>query len=268
MPGVPYEMKAKIVKTVVPFLKENFSLPLIMHANILTAGVGETILSERLKAFEKNKDKRIKLAYLPCMGKVRLRLTVKGNDKNELEKFLNEAKTEVIEAIKEFIYGFDDDMLEKNIGNLLLQKNLTLGTAESCTGGYVAHLVTSVPGSSAYFKGSIVSYANEVKEYLLKVSADTLKQFGAVSEQTVREMIAGALNELKTDVAIGISGVAGPTGGTPEKPVGTVFIGVGNKEKIIVKKLSFTNNRERNIQLSGVISLVMLRKFLLDQLND
>ena len=208
------------------------------------------------------------MAYLPGMGKVRLRLSVKGNDKDELEKMLQDAKAEVVEAIKEFIYGFDEDTLEKNIGELLKKNNFTLGTAESCTGGYVAHLITSVAGSSEYFKGSIVSYANEIKEDLLNVSHETLKQFGAVSEQTVREMISGALSNLKTDIAIGISGVAGPSGGTPEKPVGTVFIGVGNKDKIIVKKISLTNHRERNIQLSGVIALVMLRKFLLNQLND
>ena len=268
MPGVPYEMKAMIEKVVIPYLKENFTLPVIIHCNILTAGVGETVLSERLKEFEKNKDPQIKLAYLPNVGKVRLRLTTKGEDKSALEKIISHAKEEVVQAIGEFIYGFEDDTLEKNIGDLLVERGLSLGTAESCTGGYMAHLITSVSGSSAYYKGSIISYSNEIKKDILNVKPSTLQQFGAVSGETVREMVAGALEKLNVDIAIATSGVAGPTGGTSEKPVGTVFIGIGSKEKIIIKKLSFTNNRERNIQLSSVVALVMLRKFLLNRLND
>ncbi|HUM52351.1 MAG TPA: CinA family protein, partial [Chitinophagales bacterium] len=165
----------------------------------------------------------------------------------------------------EYIYGFDEDSFEEKIGELLIEKKLTIGTAESCTGGYIAHLITSVAGSSAYFKGSIVSYANEIKEDLLHVKNETLEEFGAVSEQTVSEMLTGALLQLKVDVAIAVSGVAGPNGGTAEKPVGTVFIGIATKDKQYIKKLSFTNNRERNIQLTSVVSLVMLRKFLMNQ---
>jgi nicotinamide-nucleotide amidase len=268
MPGVPYEMKAMVTDDVIPYLKINYNLPYIFHYSILTAGVGETQLADKLIEFEKNKDSRIKLAYLPNIGKVRLRLTIKGENKEELEAVIQQAKSEVLEAIGEYVYGFDDDLLEKNIGDLLLEKNLTVGIAESCTGGYLSHLITSVSGSSAYFKGSVISYSNEIKEGLLHVKDDTLNQFGAVSEQTVTEMVAGALKVLNVDVAIAVSGVAGPTGGTPEKPVGTVFIGVGTKENIIVKKLSFTNHRGRNIELSSVIALVMLRKFLLNQLKD
>lgn len=268
MPGVPYEMKGMIEDGVIPYLKETYDLPFIFHVNILTAGVGETQLADRLIEFEKNKDARIKLAYLPNIGKVRLRLTIKGNNKEELEDVINKAKNEVVACIEEYIYGFDEDSLEQNIGDLLLERKLTLGTAESCTGGYLAHLITSVSGSSAYYKGSIVSYANEVKQDLLGVKNETLEQFGAVSEQTVTEMLAGALSKLKTDIVIAVSGVAGPNGGSPEKPVGTVFIGIGTKEKLIIKKLSFTNHRERNIQLSAVVALVMLRKFLLNQLKD
>jgi nicotinamide-nucleotide amidase len=268
MPGVPYEMKGMITDFVIPYLKENYTLPFIVHCNILTAGVGETQLADRLINFEKNKDERIKLAYLPNIGKVRLRLTVKGENKNELNELITKAKTEVVNAIEEYIYGFDEELLEKNIGDLLLEKNFTLGVAESCTGGYLSHLITSVSGSSVYFKGSVISYSNEIKESILGVKTETLEQYGAVSEQTVTEMIKGALAVLKTDIAIAISGVAGPNGRTEEKPVGTVFIGVGTKDKTIVKKLSFTSHRDRNIQLSGVVALVILRKFLLNQLND
>lgn len=267
MPGVPYEMKAMITDTLMPYLQQHFQLPVILHRSILTAGVGETVLAERLRDFEATKDERVKLAYLPNVGKVRLRLTVKGNDRNQLKKLISEAETVVVNAIEEFIYGYEDDKLEQKIGDLLLDRKWTLGTAESCTGGYIAHLITSVSGSSNYFMGSIVSYSNEVKKEILGVKEETLIQYGAVSEQTVQEMITGALDVLRTDVVIAVSGVAGPSGGTAEKPVGTVCIGVGSKEKTIVKRLSFTNNRERNIQLTGVVSLVMLRKFLLNQLK-
>ena len=265
MPGVPYEMKSMITNSVIPYLQENFQLPTIIHKSILTAGVGETVLAENLKEFEKNKDARIKLAYLPNVGKVRLRLTIKGENKDELEAIISQAKNNVVNAISEYIYGFDEDSFEEKIGELLIEKKLTIGTAESCTGGYIAHLITSVSGSSTYFKGSIVSYANEIKEDLLHVKNETLEEFGAVSEQTVSEMLTGALQQLKVDVAIAVSGVAGPNGGTAEKPVGTVFIGIATNDKQFIKKLSFTNNRERNIQLTGVVSLVMLRKFLMNQ---
>lgn len=268
MPGVPYEMKDMITDDVVPYLKSTYNLPYIFHCNIQTAGVGETQLADRLIDFEKNKDPRIKLAYLPNIGKVRLRLTIKGEDAEELNAVLENAKNEVVSCIEEHIYGFGNDLLEQKIGELLLEKNLTIGTAESCTGGYLAHLITSISGSSAYFKGSVIAYSNEIKQHFLGVKEETLTSFGAVSEQTVSEMVAGALKHLNVDIAIAISGVAGPTGGTPEKPVGTVVIGIGNKEKTIVKKLSFTNHRDRNIQLAAVVALVMTRKFLLNQLKD
>ncbi len=267
MPGVPYEMKGMITDDVIPYLKSTYSLPFIIHCNILTAGVGETQLANRLIDFEKNKDAGIKLAYLPNVGKVRLRLTIKGENKEALESVINKAKEDVVHELQEYIYGFDEDTLEQNIGDLLIERRLTLGTAESCTGGYLSHLITSVSGSSAYFKGSIVSYANEIKQDLLYVKTDTLEKFGAVSEETVLEMLSGGLKQLKTDIVIAVSGVAGPNGGTPEKPVGTVFIGIGTKEKSIVKKLSFTNHRDRNIQLSSIVALVMLRKYLLNQLK-
>jgi nicotinamide-nucleotide amidase len=268
MPGVPYEMKDMITDDVVPYLKSTYNLPYIFHCNIQTAGVGETQLADRLIDFEKNKDPRIKLAYLPNIGKVRLRLTIKGEDAEELNAVLENAKNEVVSCIEEHIYGFENDLLEQKIGELLLEKNLTIGTAESCTGGYLAHLITSISGSSAYFKGSVIAYSNEIKQHFLGVKEETLTSFGAVSEQTVSEMVAGALKHLNVDIAIAISGVAGPTGGTPEKPVGTVVIGIGNQEKTIVKKLSFTNHRDRNIQLAAVVALVMTRKFLLNQLKD
>ena len=202
---------------------------------------------------------------MPSTGKVRLRLTIKGENHQELESILQQAEEEVVSSISEFVYGYDNDILESKIGEMLLKEKWTIGTAESCTGGYLSHLISSVSGSSAYYKGSIVSYANEIKQHLLKVNYDTLENVGAVSEQTVLQMLDGALQQLNVDVAIAISGIAGPTGGTEEKPVGTVFIGVGTKDKKVVRHFVFTNNRERNIQLSAIFGLEMLRKFLLKQ---
>ncbi|HNK73940.1 MAG TPA: competence/damage-inducible protein A [Chitinophagales bacterium] len=268
MPGVPHEMKAMLDEALIPYLKQTYQLPFILHCNILTAGVGETQLASRLEQFEKNKHSEIKLAYLPSIGKVRLRLTIKGNDKLILEQHLSQAKSEVCHVIDDYIYGFEDDTLEQKIGALLLEKKYTLATAESCTGGYLAHLITSVAGSSSYYKGSIISYANETKENLLQVHKNTLLEYGAVSKQTVNEMLAGALQQLKTDVAIAISGIAGPDGGTTEKPVGTVFIGVGTHEQKIIKRFALSSHRDRNIQAAGIFALEMLRKFLLNKLNE
>ncbi|MEZ5027067.1 MAG: competence/damage-inducible protein A [Chitinophagales bacterium] len=264
MPGVPYEMQSMISDDVIPYLKEKYQLSFIFHRNILTAGVGETVLADRLIDFEKNKDERIKIAYLPSVGKVRLRLTIKGDNEDELKAIIEAAEQEVVSKINEFIFGYDDETLEQSIGKMLLENNLQLGTAESCTGGYLAHLITSVSGSSAYYKGSVIAYSNEIKNALLNVDETILNEHGAVSEATVNAMINGAISQLNVDISIAISGVAGPSGGTAEKPVGTVFIGVGNKQTSFVKKYLFTKNRERNIQIAAVVALVMLRKFIKD----
>jgi nicotinamide-nucleotide amidase len=168
-------------------------------------------------------------------------------------------------AVEEHAYGVDEESLEAAVGKMLKKSGMMLGLAESCTGGYIGHLITSVPGSSAYFKGGIICYSNEVKKSSLHVREETLQQYGAVSEETVSEMLTGALNNLGCNVAIAVSGVAGPDGGTEEKPVGTVYIGVADKERKYIRRMRFTNFRERNIQLSGVMALVMLRKFLLQK---
>lgn len=268
MPGVPYEMKAMIEDDVIPYLKKEFELPVILHRTILTAGVGETQLADKLVNFENQKDNRIKLAYLPNVGIVRLRLTVKGTNISELTTIIEKAKEDVVHAVSEHVFGFENDLLQEKIGQLLISKKLQLGIAESCTGGYIGHLITSVPGSSAYFKGSLVTYANEAKQQILGVSEHTLNKFGAVSEQTVSEMLSGVLDKLNVDIAVAVSGIAGPDGGTEDKPVGTVFIGVSNKSKQIIKRVSLTNNRERNIKLTGIIAIVLLRKFLLNETLD
>lgn len=265
MPGVPYEMKAMMKETVIPYIIENYKLPIILHSHILTAGVGETQISQQLVEMEKELPEYMKLAYLPSLGKVKLRLTAKGTEKALMEAALAKETEKIKNAVPEYIYGFGNDVFEQKIGEMLMEKKLKLGCAESCTGGFISHSITKIAGSSAYFNGSIIAYSNAVKHNILGVQLETLSQFGAVSEETVSEMIDGALRVLECDIAIAISGVAGPGGGSIEKPVGTVIIGIGNKEHKIIKRLTFTNDRTKNIHISGVVALEMLRKFLIKQ---
>ncbi|HUH75306.1 MAG TPA: CinA family nicotinamide mononucleotide deamidase-related protein [Chitinophagales bacterium] len=265
MPGVPYEMKKMMELTVIPAIKEKFALPFIVNKYIYTAGVGETILSDALVDFEKNLPENFSLAYLPSVGKVRLRLTTRGNDLETLENTANELLEEALAAIQPYVYSTTELSFETVIGEMLRARNLKLGTAESCTGGAISQTITSIPGASDYYNGSIVSYSNEIKKDLLGIKSETIENHGAVSEETVQEMLKGALKQLNVDIAIAVSGVAGPGGGSPEKPVGCVYIGIANQNKNYIKRLQFTQNRERNIQLSTITALVMLKKFLLEE---
>ncbi|HEX4375086.1 MAG TPA: CinA family nicotinamide mononucleotide deamidase-related protein, partial [Puia sp.] len=226
MPGVPYEMKGMMTDNVLPELQKKFVFPYITHRTLLTAGVGESFLAEHIISFETNLPKNIKLAYLPNYGMVRLRLTVTGDNKEITGQEINSQFEELKKLTAEWTVIDSDLTMQEALGKLLKEKNKTVSTAESCTGGYIAHLITSVPGSSAYFKGSVVSYANEIKEDLLHVNENTIASVGAVSEETVREMVKGALALLKTDYAIATSGIMGPDGGSAEKPVGTAWVAV------------------------------------------
>jgi nicotinamide-nucleotide amidase len=263
MPGVPFEMEYLMQAEVLPRLQAKFNPLPTAHRTLLTAGEGESVLAEHLRFFEENLPPQVKLAYLPAIARVRLRLTVSDPDPGFVERTLD-AKFREMEALlpQEVIAGYGDDTLESAIGHILKEKNKTLATAESCTGGYLAHLITSVPGSSAYFLGSVVSYSNSLKTKQLGVSEDTLRQYGAVSEQTVREMVAGVNRLLGTDVAVATSGIAGPDGGTPEKPVGTVWIAVGDRQRTVTHKLQLGRDRMRNIQYTGYYALNLLRLFL------
>ncbi|MCO5233435.1 MAG: CinA family nicotinamide mononucleotide deamidase-related protein [Chitinophagales bacterium] len=262
MPGVPYEMKAMMRLTIIPTIKNHFTLPFIHHSYIYTAGVGETILSDALVDFEKHLPSHFSLAYLPSVGKVRLRITGKGETEQKLNEEAKLLTKNAASLVQKYIYSISEPSLEKVLGQVLREKKLQIGTAESCTGGYISHLITQIPGASDYFKGSIVSYSNEVKISILNVHPDTIKEYGAVSEETVQEMLLGALKSLNTDIVIAVSGVAGPGGGSIEKPVGLVYIGVADKRHQIIKKMHFTNNRELNIELSAIQSLVLLKVFL------
>lgn len=261
MPGVPHEMKTAMEKHVLPLLKERFELPYIGHRTLLTVGIGESFLAERIKNFESNLPQNIKLAYLPNYGMVRLRLTVQG-DTTTAEKKLDETFAALKEQVKDVLAVEEDIPFEILLGRLLKEKNKTVSTAESCTGGYIAHLITSVAGSSDYFKGSVVSYANNIKENVLHVNNATLSSAGAVSEETVKEMVQGVLKVLQTDYAVAVSGIMGPGGGSDEKPVGTVWFAVGNAEKIETKKMHFRFERKRNIELTAVNALYLLCMFI------
>ncbi len=268
MPGVPYEMKYLMENEILPRLQKRFNAFSILHRTILTVGQGESRIAEMIRDFEDNLPAFVKLAYLPNLGRVRLRLSAQGNDKHELESVLLEKGNELKALLPEYVYGEEKDQLEEIVGKMLLERNLQLATAESCTGGYIAHQITSVPGSSAYFQGSVVSYANAVKQDMLGVKETTLIEHGAVSEATVKEMVQGVLKVIPADIGIAVSGIAGPGGGTPEKPVGTVWMAVGNKDKIETQKWQLGKDRLLNIKYTGTQALNMLRKFLLANYKD
>ncbi len=262
MPGVPREMEALMTQEVLPRVKEKFDLPVIMHRHILTAGIGESYLAEKIRDLEDYLPKEIKLAYLPGMGSVKLRLTVRGTNRDELESLMLEQTTAFVSRMERYVYGFDNDVFEEAVGKLLLAQGKTISTAESCTGGYIAAMLASVPGASRYFEGSTVTYSYESKKNLLGVPEETLNTYGAVSEETVRAMVTGVCRVMGTDVGIATSGIAGPGGGTPDKPVGTVWVAVGSAEHIVTRKYEFPGNREQNIHLTAVMALELMRKYL------
>jgi nicotinamide-nucleotide amidase len=263
MPGVPNEMKGMMEDDVIPKLSTHFIFPHITHRTLLTAGIGESFLSEHISNFESSLPEHIKLAYLPNYGMVRLRLTSVGFDHIAIEKEIEGYFETLQQQVKDWLVTNLDEPMEKVTGKLLAAKNKTMCTAESCTGGYIAHLITSIPGSSAFYDGSVVSYSYKAKEDLLNVSKETLATKGAVSEEVVTEMAKGALNAIQSDYVIAVSGIMGPGGGLPDKPVGTVWIAVGNKNKIEAHKLYFRFDRERNTQLTATNALNLLRKFIL-----
>lgn len=262
MPGVPFEMKAMITDSIIPWLKQKYVLPEIVHQMVLTQGLPESKLAEVLTDWENNLPTNIKLAYLPSPGRVKLRLTSKGINRKQVQHAIDEQVEKLTQLIPQHIYSTDNSNLEEVIGKMLLEKQATLATAESCTGGYIAHLITSISGSSAYFKGSVVSYANEIKINELGVNPAAIEKHGAVSQQVVEQMAVGVLKKFKVDYAVATSGVAGPTGGTAEKPVGTVWIAVANKNGVVSKQFTFGKLRSVNIERSAVAALGMLREII------
>ena len=264
MPGVPYEMQG-IMEDVIPYLEKNFEFPEIIHKTILTAGIGESAIAEIIRDFENKLPQAIRLAYLPNYGMVRLRLTTSGFDRIKTKEIINDRFIELKQLVKEYIVTDEDETMQEVLGKILLQKKETISTAESCTGGDIASLITSVPGASAYFQGSIVSYSNEIKQSLLNVKKDTLEKHGAVSEETVKEMLSGLLQKMNTTYGIAVSGIMGPDGGTNDKPVGTVWVAVGSKENQKTYHLKQRFERKKNIEVTAVMALNLMRKFIVEK---
>ncbi len=258
MPGVPFEMKHMMSETVLPRLKKQFVVDGIYHRMIRTIGIGESKLAEIIQDWETSLPKEIKLAYLPTMGAVKLRLTT-DDDSESMRKQVQLQIDNVLPLIQKYVYGFDDEEVPEAIGRILKERNQTLAIAESCTGGFLSHQVTSVAGSSEWFRGSMVPYSNDLKRDLLGVDQKILDEDGAVSEAVVLALAENIRKTLKADVGISVSGVAGPGGGSEEKPVGTVWIGYSDKHKSVAKKFRFIRDREINIKYSAIAALNMIR---------
>lgn len=259
VPGVPFEMKYLVENEILPRLRTNGNF----HKTVQTQGLPESMLAEKIENWETSLPENIKLAYLPNPMSVRLRLSAIGTDLEELKRLVGGEIEKLKQLIPDYIFGYDNETLGEITGRLLREKGLTLAVAESCTGGYISHLITSVPGSSEYFRGGVTAYSNEVKKSLLGVSELTLQNYGAVSSEVVREMALGVRKKLGADFAVATSGIAGPTGGTEEKPVGTVWIAIAGPENTITEKFIFGDNRERNIIRSSQTALQLLRRQLI-----
>ena len=265
MPGVPHEMKGMMTDNVIPYLQKRFATHFVSHRTLLTAGIGESTLADLIQDFEISLPPDIRLAYLPNYGMVRLRLTANATHADKLEDQLNNLFANLKSRVSEWMVTDQDISLQEALGKILNERKQTLATAESCTGGHAAQLITSIPGSSAYFKGSVVAYDNEVKIKLLGVDPGMISTYGAVSEETVRAMVRGAITLLKTDFAIATSGIMGPGGGSESKPVGTVWIAAGDGQEILTQKFWFRFDRQRNTELTTVNVLNLLRKFILSK---
>jgi len=267
MPGVPTEMRYLMEKEVLPRLESMPGRQGIVHQSLLTAGIGESFLADQLKTIEEDLPSHIHLAYLPKFGQVRLRLSAFGPDKAALEQEVTCFLQRIADQVCPYVVAFGEEPLEQIILSLLTQSSVTLSTAESCTGGYLAHQFTAIPGSSAAFLGGAITYSNTLKTKMLGVKEETLISFGAVSEETAQEMALGAQREYHTDYAVATTGIAGPDGGTVEKPVGTVWIAVAGKTKVVAKKFNFGKLRTPNIERATANALVMLFQLMKEELG-
>lgn len=260
MPGVPHEMKNLMKTHVLPKLQQVFQTPVIYHKLIKTVGIGESFLADKIKVWEDNLPEHVSLAYLPSVGHVKLRLTAVGENREQLEKDVDLLIKSFLPLGGDYVYGYDNTTLEEAVGDILKKTGKTIAFAESCSGGYVQHKITTVAGSSAYFQGGVVPYHNDHKINLLGVRPETLEEHGAVSGACVKEMAEGVRKLFKADIGASSSGIAGPGGGTSDKPVGTVWIAYADGEKTITKKLQLTQNRELNIKLTEIAVLNLVRK--------
>ncbi len=265
LPGVPYEMKRFIKEDILPALESHLQGQILVHKTIMVAGVGETAVAEAIEKIESSLPAYIKLAYLPNLSILRVRLSAIGTDEEKLRKEVQKWTDQIVDTIPNWVYGFDELRLEKAVGNLLLEKKARMAIAESCTGGQIASQVVSIPGSSEYFEGGVVAYSYELKTALLGVKPETLASKGAVSKETVEEMARGAIENLHVDYSIATSGIAGPGGATADKPVGTIWMAIASKDATKSKKFQLTDHRDLNIKMTANLALNELRKFILKE---
>lgn len=263
MPGVPYEMKAIMEEYVLPELKEA-SDQTLFHYTIHTACTGETIIENKITHIVNTFPDHINISYLPSIGSVKIRLSAIGTNEKLLEAEVMSFANKIIDILGDIVFGFNDTSLQAELKKICIQKNITIATAESCTGGAIASRIVTVPGSSAYFKSGIVAYSNEIKQQILQIDASILENFGAVSEQTVKAMVDGVIDLFGVDVAVAISGIAGPDGGSQDKPVGTIWICVGNKSNKVTFHLLNGKNRDKNIEAGTMYALDILRKYVMN----
>ena len=266
LPGVPHEMKWLIENQVIPLIQKSFTTPFIAHKTLLTAGIGESFLAENIAHFENALPAFIKLAYLPNIGMVRLRLTGSGQDEKVLTKEVNAQFEALKEAVKEYLVTDADETMEMVVGNLLKQRNQTVSTAESCTGGYIGHLLSKNAGSSQFYTGGIISYDNRIKTEFLDVPTEILQTVGAVSKEAVEQMALAVREKMNTDYAISVSGIMGPSGQTDEKPLGMVWVGVANREKVVSKVFYLRFDRLRNIEVTANHSINLLRLLIINKI--
>ena len=262
MPGVPYEMKHLMETGVFPKVKEQFGISELAHRTVLTHGIGESFLAEIIEDWENRvRDEGLDMAYLPSPGLVKLRVTSTAGNQELVDKYCEE----LYPLIPEYIFGEGTITMQGTLADLLKERNATISLAESCTGGFASHLLTAIPGSSSFYEGSIICYSYDIKEKELNVPKDLLLKKGAVSEEVVEILSEEIRKKYRTDYSIAISGIAGPTGGTDDKPVGTVWISARSKNKVVSNKFNFGNNRERNISQSALASFNLLRQLILSE---
>lgn len=262
MPGVPYEMKSIMEHEVMPRLSPRVS-EAIYHKTIMTSGEGESVIADMISPIVDHLSPHLSVAYLPSLGTVRIRITARGQERATLQSEVDHAVEQVVDILGPIAYGYNDLSLEEHLMHLCNKHNLMLTTAESCTGGYVGHKITSRSGSSSYFVGGIVSYSNEQKVKHLGVKTDTLMQHGAVSSETVTEMATGALSFADADISVSISGIAGPTGGTEEKPVGLIWMSIASSSHPShTFKIMASKNRKLNIEYAANKAFDMLRRYI------
>ena len=268
LPGVPFEMKALIEDEVIPRLQQNFKRPVILHKTVLTYGMGESAIAEKIEDWEDGLPPYIRLAYLPNLGRVRLRLTAKGDNEEHLKNSVESLISDLHSIIGDIIVGYEDDEpVEIQISRLLLKNKSTIATAESCTGGRLGSLFATPPGASNYYKGSVVSYATSSKVDVLKIDKKLIEEYSVVSEEVAMAMAKNVREIFKTDYAISTTGNAGPAKGDSDADIGTVFIGIATPDKVYAKKFTFGNHRDKVIGKAVNKSIELIREELFQQVK-